>query len=252
MKIAVITGASSGMGREFVKQIDAAESFDEIWVIARRKERLEELADGTQNKIRPLALDLTSKESLDENKALLEAENPQIAVLVNGSGFGRFGAFTDIELDAQLDMIDLNDKALVAMTYLTLPYMCDGGRIYQIDSLSSFQPVPYIGVYAATKAFVLSFSRALNVELKKRGIRVLAVCPGWVRTEFFDRAVTDDTITYYNRYYDADQVVERAVRDMKKGKDVSVCGFPIRMQVRLTKILPHRLVMKIWCKQQKK
>jgi short-subunit dehydrogenase len=80
----------------------------------------------------------------------------------------------------------------------------------------------------------------------------MAVCPGWVRTEFFDRAVTDDTITYYNRYYDSDEVVERALKDMKKARDVSVCGFPTRMQVRLTKLLPHRLVMKIWCKQQKK
>ena len=175
-----------------------------------------------------------------------------MAILVNGSGFGRFGAFEDISLEDQLSMIDLNDKALVAMTYLTLPYMKAGGQIYQIDSLSSFQPVPYINVYAATKAFVLSFSRSLNVELKKRGIRVLAVCPGWVRTEFFDRAATDDTITYYNRYFDADEVVTRALRDMKKGKDVSVCGFSIRAQVLLTKLLPHRIVMKIWCMQQKK
>ena len=252
MRIAIITGASSGMGREFVKQIDAAESFDEIWVIARRKERLEELCDECKNKIRPIALDLMNKESFDEYEALLKNENPDVAVLVNGSGFGRFGAFEDIDLKTQLDMIDLNDKALVAMTYLTLPYMKNGGKIYQIDSLSSFQPVPYIGVYGATKAFVLSFSRALNVELKKRGIKVIAICPGWVRTEFFDRAVTDNTITYYNKYYDSDEVVRRALSDMKKGRDVSVCGFSTRMQVRLTKILPHRLVMKIWCKQQKK
>ena len=171
---------------------------------------------------------------------------------MNGSGFGKFGTFTEMPLDDQLAMIDLNDKALVAITHLTLPYMSEGGQIYQIDSLSSFQPVPYINVYGATKAFVLSFSRALNVELKKRKIRVMAVCPGWVRTEFFDRAVTDDTITYYNRYFDADQVVTRALRDMKKGKDVSVCGSSIRAQVLATKFLPHRLVMWIWCKQQKK
>lgn len=252
MRIAIITGASSGMGREFVKQIDASESFDEIWVIARRKERLEELVAECKNKIRPIALDLMRQESFDEYEAMLKNEAPDVAVLVNGSGFGRFGAFEDIDLKAQLDMIDLNDKALVAMTYLTLPYMNKGGKIYQIDSLSSFQPVPYIGVYGATKAFVLSFSRALNVELKKRGIRVMAICPGWVRTEFFDRAVTDDTITYYNKYYESDEVVERALKDMKKGRDVSVCGFSTRMQVRLTKLLPHRLVMKIWCKQQKK
>ena len=252
MKIAVVTGASSGMGREFVKQLDAAHSFDEIWVIARRRDRLVTLADEVKATVRPVCLDLSAKESFDEYAALLASEQPEVSVLVNGSGFGKFGAFADMALDDQLAMIDLNDKALVAMTYLTLPYMKAGGQIYQIDSLSSFQPVPYINVYAATKAFVLSFSRALNVELKKRGIRVLAVCPGWVRTEFFDHAVTDDTITYYNRYFDADEVVARALRDMRKGKDVSVCGFSIRMQVLATKLLPHRLVMKIWCRQQKK
>ena len=252
MRIAVITGASSGMGREFVKQLDAQNNFDELWVIARRKDRLLSLADEVKAPVRPISLDLSVKESYDEYAALLAAEKPDVAILVNGSGFGRFGAFEDITLEDQLSMIDLNDKALVAMTYLTLPYMKEGGQIYQIDSLSSFQPVPYINVYAATKAFVLSFSRSLNVELKKRGIRVLAVCPGWVRTEFFDRAATDDTITYFNRYFDADEVVARAVRDMKKGKDVSVCGFSIRAQVLLTKLLHHRIVMKIWCMQQKK
>ena len=252
MKIAVITGASSGMGREFVKQLDAQATYDELWVIARRRERLESLADEVKAKVRPICLDLARRESFDEYAALLADEKPEVSVLVNGSGFGKFGTFTEMDLDEQLAMIDLNDKALVAITYLTLPYMKEGGQIYQIDSLSSFQPVPYINVYGATKAFVLSFSRALNVELGKRGIRVMAVCPGWVRTEFFDHAVTDDTISYYNKYFDSDEVVTRALRDMKKGKDVSICGFQIRAQVFLTKLLPHRLVMKIWCKQQKK
>lgn len=252
MKIAVITGASSGMGREFVKQLDAQNTFDEIWVIARRKDRLESLAEEVKTPIRPISLDLSEKGSYDTYAELLRAENPEVAVLVNGSGFGKFGTFTEMDLHDQLAMIDLNDKALVAITYLTLPYMKESGQIYQIDSLSSFQPVPYINVYGATKAFVLSFSRALNVELKKRKIRVMAVCPGWVRTEFFDRAVTDETITYYNKFFDADEVVTRALRDMKKGKDVSICGFSVRMQVLATKLLPHKLVMKIWCKQQKK
>ena len=253
MRIAVITGASSGMGREFVLRLAKEQPFDEIWVIARRLERLESLqALVPQVKIRPVAMDLTLPESLEEYKTLLAAENPDVAVLVNASGFGKFGAFEDIELSQQLNMIDLNDKAYVAMTYLTLPYMHEGGEIYQLDSLSSFQPVPYITVYGATKAFVLSFSRALNVELKARKIRCMAVCPGWVKTEFFDRAVRDDTITYYNKFFTPEQVIDRAVRDMKKGRDVSVCGASIRAQVRLTKLLPHRLVMKIWCRQQKK
>ncbi len=253
MKIAVITGASSGMGREFVLRLAKEKKFDEIWVIARRLDRLQSLQDLVPDvRVRPLAMDLTRADSLEEYRMLLAAENPDVSMLVNASGFGKFGVFEDIELSEQLNMIDLNDKAYVAMTYLTLPYMRAGGEIYQLDSLSSFQPVPYITVYGATKAFVLSFSRALNVELKKRKIRCMAVCPGWVRTEFFDRAVRDDTITYYNRFFTPEQVVTRALRDMKKGKDVSVCGASIRAQVRLTKLLPHRLVMKIWCRQQKK
>lgn len=252
MKIAVITGASSGMGRCFAEKLDKRENFDEIWVIARRRERLEQLQQNVSAKIRPIALDLTKSESFDMYKALLEEVNPDVKVLVNASGFGIFGADSDVSLEDKLSMCDLNDKALVAITHHTLPFMAKGSEIFQVGSLSSFQPVPYIATYAATKAFVLSYSRALNVELKGRGIRVMAVCPGWVKTEFFDRAVKDDTIVYYNHYFTSEEVVNRALKDMKKGRDVSVVGFDIRAQVLLTKLLPHRLVMYIWCKQQKK
>lgn len=253
MKIAVITGASSGMGREFALQLDKAEAFDELWVIARRADRLEALAADVRAKLRPLALDLTQPDSLEAYSALLEAERPEVAVLVNAGGFGLFGAAADLPLADQLRMIDLNDKALVSMCYRSLPYLGSGSRVYNLGSLSAFQPVPYIGVYAASKAFVLSFSRTLNVELRPRGVRVMAVCPGWVRTEFFDTAVRDDSVvTYYNRWYEAGQVVRRALRDMGRGKDVSVCGLPIRAQVLAVKLLPHRLVMRTWCRQQKK
>ena len=252
MKIAVITGASSGMGREFVRQIDASDSFDEIWVVARRRGRLEALAADTNAILRILALDLTRDESLAEYRSLLAEKKPNVAVLVNASGYGRFGAFTDYPLEDYYAMIDLNVKALVAMTYETLPYMTSGSVIYQLDSLSAFQPVPYINVYGATKAFVLSFSRALNAELKGRGIRVMAVCPGWVRTEFFEHAVKDDTIQYYNRFYEPQDVVKTALHDMRRGKDVSICGLPVKAQVVATKLLPHKIVMHIWLKQQKK
>ena len=252
MKIAVITGASSGMGREFVLQLEREQKFDEIWVIARRMERLEALKNELQTPIRPISLDLTKEESIEAYRKLLEEEQPEVSVLVNASGFGRFGAFADTDLDAMYRMIDLNTKAYVGMTYATLPYLKKGSEVYQLDSLSSFQPVPYICVYGATKAFVLSFSRALNVELKHRGIRMMAVCPGWVKTEFFDHAVTDDTIKYYNKFFTPEEVITRALKDMKRGKDVSICGFSVRAQVFLTKLLPHKLIMKIWCKQQKK
>ena len=252
MKIAIITGASSGMGREFVLQLDAAAEYDEIWVIARRQDRLEALAAEVRAKLRPIALDLTDAGALDAYRALLDTEKPQVQTLVNASGFGKFGAFTDTPLDQMLNMIDLNAKALTAITYHTLPYMERGSEIYQLGSLSSFQPVPYIGVYGASKAYVLSFTRALGMELKPRGIRVMAVCPFWVKTEFFNRAVTDDTIVYYARYYEAKKVVAQALRDMKRGKDVSIHGKYAQAQVFGTKLLPHKAVMKIWCKQQKK
>lgn len=253
MKIAIITGASSGMGREFVLQLDRAEAFDELWVIARRAERLEALRSEVHAPLRPLPLDLTVPSAFEALSSLLERDKPEISVLVNAGGFGVFRAFTDAPLETQLRMIDLNDKALVALCYLVLPYMTRGSRIVNMGSLSSFQPVPYINVYGASKAFVLSFSRALGAELKPRGIRVMAVCPGWVRTEFFDTAVTDPkVITYYNRYYEAGDVVRRALKDLRRGKDVSVCGLPVRGQVLLVKLLPHRLVMRIWCRQQSK
>ncbi len=251
-KIAVVTGASSGMGREFAVRLAKEKPFDEMWVIARRTDRLEALQSEVSVPLRVISLDLTQEESIAAYAALLEAEKPEVSVLVNAGGVGLFGTFADMPLEDLYRMIDLNSKAYVGMTYVTLPYLTNGSEVYQLDSLSSFQPVPYICVYGATKAFVLSFSRALNVELKSRGIHMMAVCPGWVRTEFFDHAVKDDTICYYNKFFTPEQVITRALRDMKKRKDVSVCGFSVRAQVLLTKLLPHRLVMKIWCRQQKK
>lgn len=251
MKIAVVTGASSGMGREFVYALDKQTVFDEIWVFARRKDRLLALQQNVSAKIVPFALDLTKKESLTFYKAELEEKKPEIKVLVNASGFGKFKFFPSVALNDYEDMIDLNCKALVSMTYLSLPYMKENAQIYQMGSLSSFQPVPCINVYGASKAFVLSFSRALNVELKPRKISVMAVCPGWVLTEFFDRAVDDDTVSYYNVYRKPEDVVKNALADMQKGKDVSVYGGKEKTQVRLTKLLPHKTVMKVWSKQQK-
>lgn len=252
MKIAVITGASSGMGREFVYSFDKNEQFDELWVIARREDRLLELAQKCRAKVRPIVLDLGQRDSFDAYKALLEREKPEIAVLVNAAGFGLFGVFTEMDCDRQLDIIDLNSRALTAMCHLSIPYMTQGSRIVNMGSMSSWQPVPYINVYGASKAYVLSFSRALGVELRGQGIHVMTVCPGWIKTEFFSHAIHDDTVNYFNRYYTAEQVVAKAMKDLKKKKTVSVLGFPERMQVRLVKLLPTGLVMNTWCKQQGK
>ena len=248
MKIAVITGASSGIGEEFVRQLDRDEKFDEIWVIARRLERLQQIKASIP--VRPISLDLTDPASYDEYAALLEEHKPEISVLVNASGFGYFRAFLEDPLENQLNMIDLNSKALTAMTYISLKHMSSGSKIYNMGSMSSIQPVPYINVYASTKAYVLSFSRALNVELKHSGIKVMAVCPYWVQTEFFDTAINDDTVNNFGRIFTPEEVVTQALKDMKKGRDVSFCGLNTKLQRIGVKLLPHKLVMKVWCKQQ--
>ena len=255
MNIAVVTGASSGMGREFVRQLTNYITPDEIWVIARREEALLGLQKEVSIPLRVLPMDLCREESFRQYAAVLEQEKPHIQLLVNAAGFGKFGHFHSVPLEDDLRMIDLNCKALVAMTRLSLPYMQDGSHILQLDSLSAFQPVPYITTYGATKSFVFSYSRAMNAELKGTGIRMMAMNPGWVKTEFFRHAFRTNSgqVQYFDRLYEAEDVVRTGLRDLyKTRKEYSVHGFPTRMQVRLVKLLPHNIVMKVWMNQQKK
>ena len=255
MQIAIVTGASSGMGREFVLQLGAYVKVEEIWVIARRREALEALESQVKTPLRVICLDLCLNESFETLRLLLEQEKPDVKLLVNAAGFGKFGSHHRIPLDQELKMIDLNSRALVAVTRLVLPYMNPGSHILQLDSLSAFQPVPYLATYAATKSFVLSYSRAMSRELKPRGIRMMAMNPGWVKTEFFDHATQtneENEIQYFNYLYEADAVVATGLRDLYQSrKDYSVHGLPIKAQVKLVKCLPHSLVMTIWQRQQK-
>ena len=196
--------------------------------------------------------DLSKEESFDEYKKLLDAELPDIKVLVNAAGFGIFGAVEDLDANEQLGIIDVNVKGLTAFCRLSLTMMGKGSSIINVGSNSSWQPVPYMSVYAASKAYVLSFSRALGRELKHRDVHVMCVCPGWIKTEFIDIAARDDTVKYYDRWYTAEEVIEQAMKDLRKKKAVSILGAPVRWQVRLVKHLPVDLIMNIWCKQQGK
>lgn len=250
--IAVITGASSGMGAHFVKTIqEFGRPLDEIWVIARRLERLEKLE--APYPLRPLALDLSDRASFDTYRQLLEQERPQVALLINASGYGKFCATLDVDLADNLNMVDLNCQALMAMCQLTLPYMSQGSRIINIASVAAYQPIPYINVYGASKAFVMRFSRGLNREVKKQGIGVMAMCPFWTKTEFFDRAIAGEKEAVVKKYvamYEAEQIVGRAWRDLRRGKDISKFGFIARFQMILAKLLPHSFVMSYWMRQQ--
>ena len=222
---------------------------------ARRADALESLRDRVPAALRVVPLDLCDGESFETYRALLAQEKPNVKLLVNAAGFGKFGSFEKIPLEDELRMVDLNCKALLAMTRLTLPYMTAGSHILQLDSLSAFQPVPYITTYGATKSFVLSYCRAMSAELKPRGIRMMAMNPGWVKTEFFSHAFRTNSgeVQYFDRLYEAKDVVATGLKDLYRSKKpYSVHGFPVRMQVRLVKLLPHSLVMAIWLNQQKK
>lgn len=245
MKIAVITGASAGIGREFVLAIDRQEDLYEIWVIARRTERLEELKTLCRNPIRPVALDLSELGNIETYQALLEKERPEIRLLVNAAGCGVFGPFAEKDLQKQLKSATLNSLALTAMCHVSLPYMQRGGSIVNMGSNSAWQPAPYQTVYGASKSYVLNFSRSLWRELRPRGVHVMCVCPGWIKTEFQQVAQHDAYIRYVDHWYGPEEVAAQALRDLKKKKLVSILGHPVRRQVRLVKFLPVKLVMDI-------
>ena len=252
-KIAVITGASSGMGKRFAETIDQFGTFDEVWVIARQWDKLEALRDTVPFPIRVLAMDLTDRASFNIYKAALAEEPVQVGLLMNCSGYGKFSAVLDTPLEVNLNMTDLNCQAVVAMCQLTAPYMPRGSQIINIASVAAFQPIPYINVYGATKAFVLSFSRALNRELRRQGVGVMAVCPFWTKTAFFARATSsggEDIVKKYAAMYDPADIVRRTWRDAKRKRDVCKYGFIARFQSGLAKLLPHRLVMDVWMHQQ--
>ena len=254
--IIIVTGASSGMGKEFVIQILEKEShIDEVWAISRDNESLNDLKNQVSSKIIPFPLDLTLEKDLLKYKKKIDDEKPNVLILANCAGFGIFDHFLNIHTDIKLNMIDLNVKAPVCLIDYTLPYMKDHSMIMNIASCAGFQPIPYINDYAATKSFLLSYSRALNQELKYRNIHVLAVTPFWTKTKFFDRAIDDDkkkVVIKYSAMYQAEDVMKLAIKDLYNfKKDISCYGFVNRFQKILTKILPHKLVMKVWIHQQK-
>lgn len=248
--IAVVTGASSGLGMEFCRQLDAQGGLDEIWVIARRKERLENMRSGIRTEIRPLPLDLTDPAAIGQYAQALQEEKPNIAVLVNAAGFGKIGSYEDISLQDSNSMIDLNCRAAVDMTQVSLPFMSKGSRILEICSTAAFQPFQYLGIYAATKAFLLRYSRSLRVELLPRGILVTAVCPYWVRdTEFIGTAEKTKNSTYIKGYPLAGRMkgtVAAALLDSCCGRAVSTPS-PVSAAHRFfSKVFPDNVLMAFW------
>lgn len=192
MKIALITGASSGLGAEFARQIAVKEPPEELWLIARREDRLLALAEELSIPCRVLPMDLTNPLQRRNLERTLRFEHPEISILINAAGFGKLGTLETVASEDNEDVISLNCAALTEVTRMCLPYLCPGSRVLHIASVSGFFSLPGLNVYAASKAYVLHFSRALREELREREIKVSAVCPYWIRdTEFI--AISQET-----------------------------------------------------------
>lgn len=253
-KIGIITGASSGLGRAYARHMDKVMDLDELWLIARREERLLALADSLRADCRVLALDLTDPESIEILERTLEEERPRVSVLVSAAGFGKFGGAEDMTARETGDMIALNCRAAVEVTRVCIPYLHRGSQVLEIASCAAFQPLPGLDLYAATKAFLLRYTQALGWELAPRGVRVTAVCPYWVKTEFM--AVARDTAN--------PEAVRRTPLAMRPeavaawsltmnglGRGVVTCGpIPYVMKVG-SKLLPVAVPMALWDKLRK-
>lgn len=246
MNIIVITGASSGMGLEFALQLDNVfDSIDEIWLIARRKEAMLKVAECMEHTTRVLDMDITNDKDMNRLQELLTAEKPVIRMLVNCAGYGVMGSFSHLNMQEELGMIDVNCKALTQMTYFCLPYMRKNSRIIQLASSAAFMPQPDFAVYAASKSYVYSLSRALSEELRHKRIYVTAVCPGPVDTPFFDIAEKDGKTLAIKKLAMAspEKVVERAIADSFHKRRTSVYNPYIRVFQILAKVLPHQWIL---------
>ena len=243
-KIAILTGATGGLGREFLKQM-LKEDIHEVWAIARNKEKLYELKHQYGEKVVPVSMDLSDVSSIRELESMLKEQMPTVEYLINNAGLAKMGNYNDFSLEEIDQTINVNCKAPVMLSKLCIPYMKQGSRILNISSASAFQPNPYINLYAASKAFERSYSRALNVESERTGIKSIAVCPGWIDTELLQKEINGKKVKFPGMVT-AKRVVAQAIKDAKKGKDMSVCSLYVKCQHVNVKLMPQRLVMKIW------
>ena len=246
MKIALITGASSGLGREFARQIPKLyQNLDEIWVVARRAERLNELEMELKVPVRIFDGDLNQDYIYKKLGIALGKSHANVRMLVNAAGYGKIGTFCESGWKEETGLVDLNCRSLTRMTALCLPYMHCGSRIVNLSSAAAFGPQPGFAVYAATKSYVYSLSMALGRELKGSGIYVTAVCPGPVDTEFFDHTGKEVASVKKKFRADAKDVVRKALIDSARGKKISVYGLSMKAAQVASKIVPDSVIVAV-------
>ena len=250
MSIAIITGASAGLGQSFFHSLLRRHpDLSGIWLIARRRERLEALAEGSPIPVTVLPLDLIDPASYDALGEKLAAEKAAVKILINNAGLGELDNIADSTWPVQSRMVDLNCRALTAVTTVCLPYMERGGFVLNVCSIASFCPNTRMTVYSSTKAYVMSFTKGLREELKPLGINALAVCPGPMKTEFLDVANITDRSPMFKTlpYSDPAIVADRAVVLAGRGRCVYTPKFLFKFYRVLAKLAPHSLMMK-FCK----
>lgn len=233
---------------EFALQLDAhLRKTDEIWLIARRKDKLTELSQRMRNNTRILSMDVTKEAQIERLADTLEDNNCQIRMLINCAGYGVIGNLSGSNREDQAGMVRLNCEALTNVTHCCLPYMCRNSRIINIASSAAFVPQPGFAVYAATKSYVNSFSLALREELLEKGIYVTSVCPGPVDTAFFERAEANGSTMNIKKLIMADVqgVVTKALRDACKKKPKSVYSLSIQAFEVLCKLVPHSILVPV-------
>ncbi len=240
--VAIVTGASSGLGREIVRQLEggAFGKLDQIWTVSRRAEK-------TSSLVRPFALDLTDAASFDVlGDALSRTPDVRVALLVNNAGFGTFGDFADMPARDNADMVRLLMLAPVELTYRALPHMAAGSRVLNVASVAAFMPQPGLATYSAAKRFVLDLSRALDAELGDVDIHVTALCPKFMRTGFLDHAGADDVAARMSRltgFEDVARVAERGLAAARAGRALCIPSPDMRALYAATKLLPYPLAL---------
>ena len=243
-KVALVTGASAGLGVEFAKALAARGH--RLVLAARRKDRLDELAKALGN-ARAVAIDLSKKDAAAKLIADVEAAGEQVELLVNNAGFGLIGRFAELDARRERQMIDLNVGSLTDLCRAVAPQMIKrkSGAILNVASTAAFQPGPKMAVYFATKAFVLSLSEALHEELKPHGIRVTCLCPGPTRTEFGEVAGFGGNGLFDRVAMDAAEVVEAGLKGLDRNRAVVVPGLINKIGAASTRFTPRPLVRKI-------
>ena len=245
--IALVTGASSGLGKIFAQRMDEMPEVSEIWLVARREQRLEALSQALKTPCRVFPLDLTG--DLCPIKEALQEPSVHVQYLVNAAGYGKIGQLGEVALEDNVGMIELNCAALVELTQLTLPYLNRGAIVYNVASVAAFLPQPEFAVYAASKAFVRSFSLAIGEELafREKEIQVIAICPNPMETEFFyiasggvqKKAKTIKKIGVE----DAEEVVDTAISRAERGRSQSINSIYPKLIHFASRIFPWNFIL---------